>query len=121
MWPVTWILVASGLEDLGDPGEIPWDLICAQSIFGLCFNLSLNFGITFTYPLFISIGAALVAPANLMVDIFARDLAFTTLQVVGSVLSVLALLILLLPGTISITVNHSSKSIITVIQSITND
>ena len=46
---------------------------------GLCFNLSLNFGVAFTYPLFISVGAVLIVPMNLMVDILYREEAFTTL------------------------------------------
>ena len=64
---------------------------------GLCFNLLLNFGVAFTYPLFISVGAVLIVPANVMVDILYRGESFTVLQIVGTVLAVLALVILLLP------------------------
>ena len=64
---------------------------------GLCFNLSLNFGVAFTYPLFISVGAVLIVPANFIVDILVRKESFTSLQIVGTVLAVLAMVILLLP------------------------
>lgn len=66
LWPISLILFATGVETLNWE-EIPWDLLCLTAFLGLCFNLSVNFGVTFTYPLFISIGAVLVAPANLMV------------------------------------------------------
>ena len=68
LWPVALILFQTDIEEsIFDPSvEWPWDLICLQSLFGLCFNLSLNFGVAFTYPLFVSIGATLVAPANLL-------------------------------------------------------
>ena len=66
LWPISLILFATDVET-ANWEEIPWDLLCLSAFLGLCFNLSLNFGVTFTYPLFISIGAVLIAPANLMV------------------------------------------------------
>lgn len=98
LWPVVLILFRTGAEEsVIGLDSVPWDLICLQSLFALCFNLSLNFGIAFTYPLFISIGATLVAPANLLVDIYYREREFSNLQVAGSIMSVIALVILLLP------------------------
>lgn len=96
LWPISLILFATDVET-ANWEEIPWELLCLSAFLGLCFNLSLNFGVTFTYPLFISIGAVLIAPANLLIDVFIREFSFTTMQIVGSILSVTALVVLLLP------------------------
>jgi len=96
MWPISLILIKTEVEDISDVNEW-WGFLCLSAVLGLCFNLSLNFGVAFTYPLFISVGAVLIVPANLMVDIFYRSEDFSALQIVGTVLAVLALVILLLP------------------------
>merc|ERR1711935_311723 len=96
MWPIALILIMTGQEDVSGVNEV-WDLLCVSAFLGLCFNLLLNFGVAFTYPLFISVGAVLIVPANVMVDILYRGESFTVLQIVGTVLAVLALVILLLP------------------------
>jgi len=72
-------------------------IIGLLAFLGLCFNFCVNFGVSITYPLFISIGGVLVAPSNLLVDMLIREYEFSTLQIVGSVISVLALIILILP------------------------
>ena len=69
LWPISLALFATEVES-ADWSAVPWELLMLSAFFGLCFNLSLNFGVTFTYPLFISIGAVLVGPANLLVIYF---------------------------------------------------
>ena len=44
-----------------------------------------------------AIGQALVPPLNFVVDVIFREIAFSTLQIVGSVVSVSAFLVVLIP------------------------
>ena len=44
-----------------------------------------------------AIGQALVPPLNFVVDVIFREITFTTLQIVGSVVSVSAFLVVLIP------------------------
>ncbi len=48
-------------------------------------------------PLYMAIGQALVPPLNFVVDVIFRQIAFSTLQIVGSVVSVSAFLVVLIP------------------------
>jgi solute carrier family 35 protein F3/4 len=56
---VMWILVVmlDGLRwEIVDFQDIPWNFLVGSSILSLCFNYLVNFGVAYTYPLFISLG-----------------------------------------------------------------
>ncbi|CBY32408.1 unnamed protein product [Oikopleura dioica] len=89
-------LSVAGIEVI-DVANVPWDFLALSAFLGLCFNLTLNFGVAYTYPLYMAIGQALVPPLNFVVDVIFRQIAFSTLQIVGSVVSVSAFLVVLIP------------------------
>jgi hypothetical protein len=82
---------------LMNSGEIPWNALCFSAALGLGFNFFLNFGVAYTYPLYMSVGQALVAPLNLLVDLIWREEEFSTYQIIGSCLSIAAFSTLLIP------------------------
>lgn len=59
--------------------------MCISALGGFLFNGLINFGITYTYPLFISIGTVLGIPLSIIVDKFLNDTKITAFQIVGSV------------------------------------
>jgi len=92
-WPIPLVLHLTGVEPLVN---IPWTFLCVSSLLGVVFNLSINFGIAYTFPLFISLGTVLGIPLNALVDSLVRNVEFfgwkfpaTDLIVVGFVLMLL--------------------------------
>ena len=72
-WPILLLLHFIHVERLE---HIPWGFICAHSALGLLFNFSINFGIAYTFPLFISLGTVLGIPLNALVDVMIRHTPF---------------------------------------------
>lgn len=72
-WPILLLLHFFDVERLE---HIPWGFICAHSALGLLFNFSINFGIAYTFPLFISLGTVLGIPLNALVDVMVRHTPF---------------------------------------------
>ena len=95
LWPVVLILHLTHHERLDV--KIPWLFICASSAFSLSFNFSINFGIAYTYPLFISLGTVLGIPVNAVVDVFARRVDILNWKFTGVDLIVGGFLLMLLP------------------------
>lgn len=98
-WPVVLILQFTGVEVIhGQTVEIPWLFICASSALTVVFNFSINFGIAYTYPLFISLGTVLGIPINGVVDLLVRQVnLFTTWKFTATDLIVGGFLLMLLP------------------------
>lgn len=67
-WPIVLILIETNVEILVYE-QIPWKLLVLGAISSFFFNLLVNFGIAYTYPLFISIGTIVGIPLNIVVDI----------------------------------------------------
>ena len=95
--PVCWFVLSNGYEDISNIDSTGWLWLCAMALTTLMFNLSLNFGVSVTYPLFVSIGLVMPVPANLLVDMYLRGTVFTLFEVIGTILAVCALVILLIP------------------------
>lgn len=72
-WPIIILLHFLDIERLED---VPWGLLCASSALGLLFNFSINFGIAYTFPLFISLGTILGIPLNALIDAVFRRVEF---------------------------------------------
>ena len=49
--------------------EIPWGMLILGSLASFFFNILINFGIAYTYPLFISIGTIVGIPLNILIDV----------------------------------------------------
>ena len=99
LWPVVLILQVTHTEVIaGSDIQIPWLFLCASSAFSVLFNFSINFGIAYTYPLFISLGTVLGIPVNALVDLLARSVnLFSTWKFAAVDLIVAGFLIMLLP------------------------
>ena len=96
LWPVVLTLHLTKVEDLST--EIPWEFICTSSVLSVVFNFSINFGIAYTYPLFISLGTVLGIPINGVVDLLARHVnLFFTWKFLATDLIVGGFLLMLLP------------------------
>ena len=72
-WPIILLLHYLGVEKVEN---VPWGYICASSALGLLFNFSINFGIAYTFPLFISLGTILGIPLNAIIDAVFRHAEF---------------------------------------------
>ncbi|XP_006817782.1 solute carrier family 35 member F4-like [Saccoglossus kowalevskii] len=97
LWPVMLTLYLTGIESW-DWNEMPWKFLCGSAALSVVFNFLINFGIAFTYPLFIAIGTVIGIPLNAVVDYIWRDNAFGTLQIIGSVFIVGGFLLMLIPN-----------------------
>ena len=84
-------------EELIVWSKIPWAYLCGTAVLGLVFNFLINFGVAFTFPLFISLGTLLGIPINAVVDSIWRHQAFGPLKAGAAVLIIAGFLIMLLP------------------------
>lgn len=77
--------------------DIPWKYLCGNAVLGMIFNFLINFGIAFTYPLFISLGTVLGIPINAVTDYLFRGAAFGSYKIVAAFSIVIGFLFMLLP------------------------
>ena len=63
----------------------------------LIFNFLINFGVAFTFPLFISIGTILGIPVNAFVDLAFRHVTLTWYDYVGCAVIMVGFGLLLIP------------------------
>ena len=93
LWPIILILKAVGVNSLNN---IPWTYLSLSSIAGLFFNGCINFGIAYTYPLFISLGTVIGIPVSIIIDYFWNGTyEFSGLILIGSILIVSGFFIIL--------------------------
>ena len=111
-WPIILALQYTRIEVVyGHNIKIPWAFICASSALAQVFNFSINFGIAYTYPLFISLGTVLGIPVNAMVDLLVRQVnLFSTWKFAATDLIVGGFLLMLLPPSNSHYVHRSCTS-----------
>lgn len=93
-WPIVVLLHFLGVERLEN---IPWGYICVSSVLGLLFNFAINFGIAYTFPLFISLGTVLGIPLNAIVDAVFRHIDFFNWKFTATDLIVGGFLLMLVP------------------------
>lgn len=99
LWPIMLALQLTGKEKIaGGDVDIPWKFICTSSALSVVFNFSINFGIAYTYPLFISLGTVLGIPLNAVVDLAVRHVnLFFTWKFTATDLVIGGFLLMLLP------------------------
>ena len=73
--------------------------MCLSALGGFLFNGLINFGIAYTYPLFISIGTVLGIPLSIIVDKFINNSSITVFQIVGSVCVIAGFILLFIAST----------------------
>ena len=98
-WPFVLALQYTNVEKIhGHNIVIPWQYICASSALAVVFHFSINFGVAYAYPLFISLGTVLGIPLNGVVDLLVRNAnLFTTWKFTATDLIVTGFLLMLLP------------------------
>ena len=84
-WPILEILHFTHYECIYWD-DIPWSYLCGSASLGLLFNFLINFGIAFTFPLFVSLGTVLGIPLNAVVDKVWRAASFSWEKGFGSVM-----------------------------------
>ena len=111
LWPILLILHFLHIERLE---QIPWGFICAHSALGLLFNFSINFGVAYTFPLFMSLGTVLGIPLNALVDVVIRRTPFfTTWKFSATDLIVGGFLLMLIPPSDSQWLHRQFKTLVT--------
>ena len=99
LWPVPLLLHLLGIELLHN---VPWTYLFTSSVLGVVFNFSINFGIAYTFPLFISLGTILGIPLNAIIDMTFRGVNFFNWKFVATDLIIAGFLVMLLPPSDSI-------------------
>ena len=94
LWPIALGLHFLKVEEISN---VPWIYICASSALGVLFNLSINFGIAYTFPLFISIGTLLGIPLNAVVDQVFRSVSILNWKFTATDFIVGGFILMLLP------------------------
>lgn len=111
LWPIIPILHYTKVEVIQEP--IPWNFLCASSALGIVFNFAINFGITYTFPLFISLGTILGIPINALVDAVARNVDLANWKITAMVLIVGGFLLMLVPPEESVWLQRKALKIAT--------
>lgn len=77
---------------------LPWVHLNTTAILSAFFNYLVNFGISITFPLFISIGISLGLPMNAIADSIFRHEEFGVLKIVSLFLILAGFLLMLIPS-----------------------
>lgn len=94
-WPIIVIFQFTDHERV-NWSHMPWEYLCATGTLTLIFNFLINFGIAFTYPLFISLRAVIGIPLNALTFVI-RDTEFGILKIVAAFLIIIGFLFMLMP------------------------
>ena len=93
-WPIILALHYTNVEVVAD---VPWTFLWTSSALGVIFNFAINFGIAYTFPLFISLGTILGIPLNAAVDALVRHVDLANWKIAAIDLIVGGFLLILLP------------------------
>lgn len=94
-WPIILALHYTNVEVIAD---VPWTFLWISSALGVVFNFAINFGIAYTFPLFISLGTILGIPLNAVVDALVRHIDLANWKITAMDLIVGGFLLILLPA-----------------------
>ena len=95
-WPIIVIFQFTDYERVSW-SHLPWEYLCGTGALALIFNFLINFGIAFTYPLFISLGTVIGIPLNALTDLVFRDTEFGILKIVAAFFIIIGFLFMLIP------------------------
>jgi len=96
-WPVLFILDFYNYETL-DWNMLPWKFLIGTGVMGAIFNYLVNFGISITYPLFISVGVLLGVPLSSIVDAIVRNSSFDWIKIIAVAMVLFAFILMLIPN-----------------------
>ena len=100
-WPIVATLHYTQVEQL-NIHYIPWVPLCLSALCSFAFNFFINFGIAFTFPLFISIGTILGIPMNAVIDVAIRHIDLLNWKITAATLIIGGFLLMLTPSTDSL-------------------
>ncbi|XP_055937424.1 solute carrier family 35 member F3-like isoform X2 [Argiope bruennichi] len=96
MWPVVLTLYFTDAEII-HWRDIPWLPLGGAAIFIFLANLLGNFGVMWTYEVFLTIGYLFSVPASAAVDMYLYSVEFRGMKLAGVVLSMVGFCLVLLP------------------------
>ncbi|KAG8200007.1 hypothetical protein JTE90_006243 [Oedothorax gibbosus] len=96
MWPIFLALYFSNLEIINF-NEIPWLPLMGAALFIFLANLLGNFGVIFTYEVFLTLGFLFAVPASAAVDVYLYNVEFKGMKLAGVILSMIGFCLVLLP------------------------
>jgi len=94
LWPVFFVLSASGLEPFRLPSRHTLDILLGNVVLDSMYNGLLLFGVAVSSPLAMSVGSMLVVPASIAADYFIHGTLLSALGGVGVVLIVAGFVLL---------------------------
>ena len=103
-WPIILALHYTNVEVITD---VPWTFLCLSSALGVVLNFAINFGIAYTFPLFISLGTILGIPLNAVVDALIRHIDLANWKITAIDLVVGGFLLILLPASDSLRIQRT--------------
>ncbi|XP_065350977.1 solute carrier family 35 member F3 isoform X2 [Cloeon dipterum] len=96
LWPVALGLFLSGSESVPWP-DLPWITLLAASVLLLATNLINNFGIAYTYEIFITMGLITAVPLSGAVDILLYHATFAGMKLSGMILIAIGFFLVFFP------------------------
>lgn len=96
LWPVALILWLTNYEIING-AKIPWAYLCGTGTMAMLFNFFINFGIAFTFPLFITLGTVIGVPTNALADFIFRGKDFGPYKIGAAIFIVVGFLLMLVP------------------------
>ncbi|RDD46702.1 putative thiamine transporter SLC35F3 [Trichoplax sp. H2] len=110
-WIPVIILSNTGV-DINLWSTIPWGTLLVTITFNILNNFFLILGIAVTYPIFVSLGGLFGIPLNSIIDAVTRNLAFTEVKILGTILLIVAFAILLIPTGTAIKISQKFTNFI---------
>ncbi|RWS01993.1 putative thiamine transporter SLC35F3-like protein [Dinothrombium tinctorium] len=96
MWPMVLLLYFTGVETLSW-NHIPWLTLSGAATLNLTANLLGNFGVTWTYEIFLTLGLFVAIPISAVIDASVYDVQFKQMKLGGILLIMFGFLVVLLP------------------------
>ena len=96
-WPLVLVMDYFKYEKL-EWNDMPWKFLVGTGLLGVVFNYLVNFGISITFPLFISIGALLGVPLSAAIDAVYRGKGFGLFKIIAVFIIFGGFLLMLIPS-----------------------
>ncbi|XP_077518302.1 solute carrier family 35 member F3-like isoform X1 [Amblyomma americanum] len=96
MWPVLLALYLLRFETIVW-GRMPWGMLAGAGALSLLSNLLGNFGIMWTFEIFLTLGLAFAVPISAIVDVYIYEVIFEGMKLAGILLILIGFMLVLLP------------------------
>ncbi|RWS29495.1 hypothetical protein B4U80_05861 [Leptotrombidium deliense] len=96
LWPMVLLLYFTGVETLAW-NHIPWLTLSGAAFLNLTANLLGNFGVGWTYEIFLTLGLFFAIPVSSVIDASVYNVQFKQMKLGGILLIMFGFLVVLLP------------------------